>query len=128
MDFPESLWYTRDHEWVRFEGDEAFIGLTDFAKRELGNILYVDIPLAEDEFFEGEVFGTIEAVKTISDLCMPISGRIVAINQTLKRQPEMVNTQAYEAWMIRIRLSTPDGNDRLLTAQQYRELVGIINS
>lgn len=124
MNFPESLWYTKDHEWIRFEGDEAFIGITDLARRELGNVLYVDIPLDEDEFFEGQVFGTIEAVKTVSDLCMPISGKIVAINQVLKRQPEMVNTQAYEAWIIRIRLSTADGNDRLLTAQQYRELVG----
>jgi len=124
MNFPESLWYTKDHGWIRFEGDEAFIGITAFAKREFGNVIYVDIPLAENDFFEGEVFGTIEAVKTISDLCMPISGKILEVNPALESQSEMVNTRPYDVWMIRIRLSDPEGNEGLLTAQQYRELVG----
>jgi glycine cleavage system H protein len=124
MNFPESLWYTKDHEWIRFEGDEAFIGITDFAQHELGDIVYVDIPSLQKKLSREEVFGTVEAVKTVSDLFMPVSGEIAEINPALERQPEMVNTRPYEAWMIRIRLSDSEENKELLTSQQYRELVG----
>jgi len=124
MNFPENLWYTKDHEWIRFEGDEAFIGITDFAQHELGDIVYVDIPSLEKSLSKEEVFGTVEAVKTVSDLFMPVTGEVKEINPKLESQPEIVNIHPYEAWMIRIRLSAPDENEGLLTSQQYRELIG----
>jgi glycine cleavage system H protein len=124
MNFPQELKYTKDHEWVKIDGDVATIGITEFAAGELGDIVYVEVETIGESIETGEVFGTVEAVKTVSDLFMPLSGEILELNSELEANPELVNESPYgEGWMIKIRISG-DLPDDLLTAEEYGELVG----
>jgi glycine cleavage system H protein len=125
MNFPENLKYTKDHEWIRIEGNEAFVGITEFAQGELGDIVYVDIS-TEGETLEKEVvFGTVEAVKTVSDLFLPISGTILEVNKGLDGNPESVNSDPYgNGWMIRMSIGNAAELTDLLTAEQYKALIG----
>jgi len=123
MNIPDGLQYTKDHEWIKIEGNTATIGITDFAQGELGDIVYVDITTKGQEVAEHEIFGTVEAVKTVSDLYMPISGKVVDVNPVLDKSPEKVNSDAYgEGWMIKIELTGKASG--LLSAAQYKELIG----
>ena len=125
MNFPDNLHYTKDHEWVRIEGDEAFVGITDFAQQELGDIVYVEIETVGQKLDGGSVFGTVEAVKTVSDLFLPVAGTISEVNPNLNAQPELVNTDPYgEGWMIKMKISNPSDVDNLMTAEAYQNLVG----
>jgi glycine cleavage system H protein len=124
MNFPENLLYTKDHEWVRVEGDVAYIGITDFAQHELGDIVYVDIPSKGKSVAQHEVFGTVEAVKTVSDLFMPITGEVLEINPALDGSPELVNSDTYgEGWMIKCSVGNAAEISGLLNATAYKELV-----
>ena len=124
MNIPEELKYTNDHEWVRIEGDNAIIGITDFAQGELGDIVFVEVETEGEVLEKEEVFGSLEAVKTVSDLFMPISGEVVSFNSELLNSPEIVNTDPYGAgWIIRVKLSQASDVDRLLTADQYKTLI-----
>ncbi len=124
MNIPSELKYTKDHEWVRIEGKIATVGITDFAQSELGDIVYVDVDTLDDNVEEGEVFGSVEAVKTVSDLFMPLSGEISAFNEELEDEPELVNTHPYEkGWMIKISISNASQIDNLLDAKAYQELI-----
>ncbi|MDB2317151.1 glycine cleavage system protein GcvH [Flavobacteriales bacterium] len=124
MNIPADLKYTKDHEWVRIEGDHIVIGITDFAQKELGDIVYVDVD-TEGEVVEKEaVFGSVEAVKTVSDLFMPISGEVVAFNEALEDAPELVNTDPYlNGWMIKVEVSNPSELNDLLSPEEYKDLV-----
>jgi glycine cleavage system H protein len=125
MKIPEELKYTKDHEWVRIEGEHIVIGVTDFAQKELGDIVYVDVDTEGDTVEKDAVFGSVEAVKTVSDLFMPITGEVVAFNEELEDAPEMVNSDPYgDGWMIKVAVSDPSELDALLTAEQYKDLVG----
>ncbi len=125
MNIPENLKYTKDHEWVRVEGNDAYIGITEFAQRELGDIVYVEVETIDEELEEGEVFGTVEAVKTVSDLFMPVGGTVLEFNEDLEDAPESVNEDPYEkGWMIKLKLSDPSSVDKLLSADDYKELIG----
>lgn len=125
MDFPQELKYTKDHEWIRIDGDNAVIGITDFAQRELGDIVYIDISTLGKEISKDEVFGTVEAVKTVSDLFMPVSGKIMEFNKKLDTNPELVNQDPYnEGWMVKIALSDPAQVSELLSADVYSAQVG----
>ena len=124
MNFPEHLKYTKDHEWVLIEGNMATVGITDFAQRELGDIVYVEIDTVGESMAKEATFGTVEAVKTVSDLFMPVSGKIIEFNKSLESAPEAVNQDPYgKGWMIKIEISDPSEIDALLTAGQYGELV-----
>jgi glycine cleavage system H protein len=124
MNIPVELKYTSDHEWVKIEGDIATVGITDFAQRELGDIVFVDISTVGKEMSAGSVFGTVEAVKTVSDLFLPISGTILEINPSLESAPEAVNTDPYgNGWMVKIKISNPDQQSELLDAEKYNSLV-----
>ena len=124
MGFPNELKYTKDHEWVRIEGDEAVVGITDFAQSELGDIVFVEIETEGETIDKEEVFGTVEAVKTVSDLFMPLSGEILTFNPDLEDAPEIVNSDPYGAgWMIRIKLSDASELDSLLSADDYKDLI-----
>jgi len=126
MNFPENLLYTKDHEWIRVEGDFAFVGITDFAQKELGDIVYVDIPSKGKTISQNDVFGTVEAVKTVSDLFMPVSGQIAEVNPGLDAAPESVNQDAYgNGWMIKIGLSNKAELDGLLDAAAYKALLNL---
>jgi glycine cleavage system H protein len=125
MNFPEDLKYTKDHEWIRIEGDEAVIGITEFAQGELGDIVFVDINTVGQEVAREAVFGTVEAVKTVSDLFMPVTGTVLAVNEALADEPAAVNNDPYGAgWMVRIRIADRSELDALLTAGQYAAVVG----
>jgi glycine cleavage system H protein len=125
MNFPSELKYTKDHEWIRVEADQAIIGITEFAQRELGDIVYVDINTVGEEIKKEDVFGTVEAVKTVSDLFMPIAGRIAEFNKKLDTNPELVNSDPYgEGWMVRIDISEKGDLDDLLSAEEYQAQVG----
>ncbi|MFN3917292.1 MAG: glycine cleavage system protein GcvH [Flavobacteriales bacterium] len=125
MNIPSELKYTKDHEWIRVEGETATVGVTDFAQSELGDIVYVEIETKGQQLAQEEVFGTVEAVKTVSDLFMPVSGEITEVNSALESAPEAVNTDPYgNGWMIQIKLSNLSEIDGLLSADQYKELVG----
>ncbi|ACU06021.1 MULTISPECIES: glycine cleavage system protein GcvH [Pedobacter] len=125
MNFPSELKYTKDHEWVKIEGNEAFIGITDFAQRELGDIVYIDINTVGDEVAKDDVFGTVEAVKTVSDLFMPLTGTILEVNAALNDNPELVNTDPYgQGWMVKVTVSDAAQAEGLLTADAYKALVG----
>lgn len=125
MNVPADLKYTKDHEWVKVNGDEATVGITDFAQGELGDIVYVEIETEGDTIDANEVFGTVEAVKTVSDLFMPVSGEIIEVNEELEDAPEKVNESPYEeGWMIKIKLSDASELDSLMSADEYKEHIG----
>ena len=124
MNIPEELKYTKDHEWVKIEDGIATIGITDFAQKELGDIVYVDVDSLDDELDQEEVFGSIEAVKTVSDLFMPIAGEVIEFNEALEDQPELVNTDPYgEGWIVKVKV-TDKNEDNLLDAKAYKEVIG----
>ena len=124
MQFPADLRYTKDHEWIKLEGNTATIGITDFAQGELGDIVYIDINTVGTTLAAEAVFGTVEAVKTVSDLFLPIAGTVLEVNPALSAQPELVNTDAYgDGWMIKMTVSNPAGVDALLTSEAYAQLV-----
>ena len=121
---PKDNLYTRDHEWVRIEGNKAEVGITDHAQKTLGDIVYVELPDIEDEIDAGDEFGSIESVKAVSSLFMPMSGRIIAVNTELKDGPEIINEECYdEGWVIRMELSNQDESSELLTADDYKEFL-----
>lgn len=124
MNIPAELKYTKDHEWVKIEGDEAVIGITDFAQSELGDIVFVEVETEGENIESEEVFGSVEAVKTVSDLFMPLTGEILSFNSELEDAPEVVNSDPYGAgWMIRIKISDTSEIDELLSADQYKDLI-----
>ena|SRR5688572_12765846 len=121
--YPSDLKYTKDHEWVRMDGTEASVGITDFAQRQLGDVVFVELPLVGRRLKQGEVFGTIESVKAVSELFAPLSGEVTAVNADLGNHPEAVNGQPHDTWMIRVRPSEPAEAGSLLDASAYMELV-----
>lgn len=124
MNFPDNLHYTKDHEWVRLEGDSATVGITEFAQSELGDIVYVDIDSVGKSFNAEEIFGTVEAVKTVSDLFLPLSGTVDQVNPALSDQPELVNTDPYgEGWMIKMTVADTKEYENLLSAEAYKKLI-----
>jgi len=124
MNIPENLKYTSEHEWLRVEGDEAVIGVTDFAQGELGDVVFIEIETGGETLSQGDTFGTIEAVKTVSDLFMPVDGEVLEVNPALEESPELVNSKPYgEGWMIRIRITDKGQLDELLSAEDYRGLI-----
>ncbi|MBX7140259.1 MAG: glycine cleavage system protein GcvH [Chitinophagales bacterium] len=125
MNFPDNIKYTKDHEWIRTEGNIAYVGITDFAQSELGDIVYVDIPTLNQSLKKDEVFGTVEAVKTVSDLLLPVSGKILEINGALNDQPESVNKDPYgDGWMVKISVDNPAELNELMDAAAYGQMVG----
>ncbi|MDO7850679.1 glycine cleavage system protein GcvH [Hymenobacter convexus] len=125
MNLPATLHYTKDHEWIRVEGDVAYVGITDHAQKELGDIVYVDIDTLDKDVAQHEVFGTVEAVKTVSDLFSPITGTVLEVNSKLADSPETVNSDPYgDGWMVKISIAKPEELESLLTAETYGELVG----
>ena len=126
MNFPENLRYTKDHEWIRLEGETAVIGITDFAQRELGDIVYVEIETVGKSLAAETIFGTVEAVKTVSDLYLPVSGTIIEANPALAKSPELVNTDPYnEGWMIKMKMDNPADIQSLMDASAYGNVVGV---
>lgn len=125
MNIPANLKYTKDHEWVSIEGDIATVGITDFAQKELGDIVYVEVETLDQTLEKDEVFGTVEAVKTVSDLFLPLSGEIIEFNEALDSKPEKVNSDPYGAgWMIKVKVSNKAEIDTLLSSESYKELIG----
>jgi glycine cleavage system H protein len=125
MNFPADLKYTKDHEWVKVNGNEATVGITDFAQKELGDIVYVDISTVGEEVAKEQVFGTVEAVKTVSDLFMPVSGTVLEANKDIDSAPESVNNDPYgKGWIIKIKLSNPAEVNELLSADAYKKIIG----
>jgi glycine cleavage system H protein len=125
MNFPEELKYTKDHEWIKIDGDVITVGITDFAQKELGDIVYVEVETLDETLDKEEVFGTVEAVKTVSDLFLPVTGEIIAFNESLEDEPEKVNSDPYgEGWMIKVQLSDPSELEALLDVVAYKALVG----
>ena len=125
MNIPAELKYTKDHEWIRIDGDIATIGITDFAQGELGDIVYVEVETVDETLDREEVFGTVEAVKTVSDLFLPVSGEILEFNEDLEAEPEKVNEDPYGAgWMVRVKMSDASEVEDLLDAEAYKELIG----
>ena len=125
MLFPEKLKYTNDHEWIRVEEEFAYIGITDYAQGELGEIVFVDVDTVNKTISQGQVFGSIEAVKTVSDLLMPVSGEILELNANLENSPELVNNSPYEeGWIIKIKLSNPAEINELMSAVEYKTFIG----
>lgn len=125
MNIPATLKYTKDHEWVAIDGDVATVGITDFAQKELGDIVYVEVETLDQTLDKDEVFGTVEAVKTVSDLFLPLSGEIVAFNEDLESEPEAVNSDPYgKGWMIKVKISNPSEIDSLLSSEDYAALIG----
>ncbi len=125
MNIPNNLKYTKDHEWIAIDGEIATVGITDFAQRELGDIVYVEIETVGELLKADEVFGTVEAVKTVSDLFLPVEGEILELNEDLETSPEDVNNDPYDkGWMIKMKVSNPSDLDNLLTSEDYKELIG----
>ena len=125
MNIPANLKYSNDHEWVRVEGNEAFVGITDFAQGQLGDIVFVDVPTVCESLGQNEVFGSIEAVKTVSDAFLPVSGEILEFNEALENDPALVNKDPYgEGWIIKVNMANPAEVDTLLSADDYAKLVG----
>ena len=125
MNVPANLKYSNDHEWCRIEGDTAVVGITDFAQSQLGDIVFVDVPTVGETLVAGEAFGSIEAVKTVSDAFLPVGGEIVEFNDAVDADPALVNKDAYgEGWLVKVRMSNPADYDALLTPEQYAELIG----
>jgi len=124
MNLPENLLYTKDHEWIRIEGDTGYVGITDFAQGELGDIVFVEIETMGETLAKEEVFGTIEAVKTVSDMFMPVGGEILEVNPTLEESPDIVNKDPYgKGWMIKIRLTDPSEAENLMKAEDYKAIL-----
>jgi glycine cleavage system H protein len=125
MNYPAELRYTKEHEWIRMEGSEAIIGITDFAQNQLGDIVYVDISTVGKALGADDVFGTVEAVKTVSDLFLPVAGTIVSVNPLLEKQPELVNTDPYgDGWMIKMTVADPAAVEQLMSSEAYAAMVG----
>ncbi len=125
MNFPEELKYTKDHEWVRIDGDVVTIGITDFAQKELGDIVYVEVDTLDETLDKEEVFGTVEAVKTVSDLFIPVAGEVIEFNESLEDEPEKVNTDPYgDGWMVKVKASDVSQLDDLLSVEAYKEIIG----
>jgi len=125
MNIPSNLKYTKDHEWVKIEGDVATVGITDFAQSELGDIVYVEVETVDETLDADEIFGTVEAVKTVSDLFLPLSGEIIEFNEALEDEPEKVNSDPYgEGWMIKVKCSDLSQVEGLMSADAYKELIG----
>jgi glycine cleavage system H protein len=125
MNIPENLLYTKDHEWIRIEGNTGIVGVTDFAQGELGDVVFIEIETAGETLKKEEVFGTIEAVKTVSDMFMPVSGEVIEVNPALEESPDAVNKDPYgKGWMIKIKLTDPSETSELLTPEKYKALVG----
>jgi glycine cleavage system H protein len=125
MNFPANLYYTKDHEWIQLDGNVATIGITDFAQHELGDIVYIDINTVGKALAAEEVFGTVEAVKTVSDLFLPVAGTVIEVNTLLEKQPELVNTDAYgDGWMVKMTVSNPADVAALMSSEAYAALVG----
>ena len=125
MNIPANLKYTKDHEWISIEGDIATVGITDFAQKELGDIVYVEVETLDQSLEKDEVFGTVEAVKTVSDLFLPVAGEIIAFNDSLESTPESVNSDPYGAgWMIKVKIANMEEVDGLLSSESYKELIG----
>jgi len=125
MNVPSNLKYTKDHEWIRIDGDIATVGITDFAQGELGDIVYVEVETLDETLEREEIFGTVEAVKTVSDLILPVSGEIIEFNDSLETEPEKVNSDAFgEGWMIKIKMSNPDEVNDLLDDEAYKKVIG----
>jgi len=123
-EIPKDNLYTRDHEWIRIEGDKAEIGITDYAQKALGDIVFAELPEIEDEIDAGDEFGSVESVKAVSSLFMPVSGRIIAVNTELKDSPELINEECYDdGWVVRIELSNPDDSAELLSPADYEEFL-----
>ena len=124
MNLPQELKYTKDHEWIKVDGNEVLIGITDFAQQELGDIVYVEIETEGEELSKGDVFGTVEAVKTVSDLFMPVNGKLIEVNANLESEPETVNTDPYEkGWMIKVEIKDGSALDDVLSADDYLNLI-----
>ena len=124
MNYPENLKYTKEHEWIRVEENFAYVGITDFAQGELGDIVFVELPNLDEEFSQNDIFGTIEAVKTLADLFIPISGKIVAVNEDLEGQPELINTSPYEdGWIVKIEVTNKEDLESLMNNNSYKELI-----
>jgi len=125
MNIPSELKYSKDHEWVRVEGDVAFVGITDFAQEQLGDIVFVDVPTVGETLSQHEVFGTIEAVKTVSDAFLPVGGEIIELNEALDADPALVNKDPYgEGWMVKVKMAQASDLDTLLSAAEYEALIG----
>ncbi|MDT0539219.1 glycine cleavage system protein GcvH [Croceitalea sp. P059] len=125
MNLPSELKYTKDHEWVKIDGDVATVGITDFAQGELGDIVYVEVETIDETLDKEEVFGTVEAVKTVSDLFLPLTGELIEFNEALEDEPEKVNSDPYgEGWMVKIRFSNPAEIEELMSDAEYKELIG----
>ncbi len=125
MNIPDDLKYTEEHEWIRVEGDEIVVGVTDFAQGELGDVVFIELETEGEDLSRGDTFGTIEAVKTVSDLYMPVDGQVVKVNPALEDTPELVNSEPFgEGWMIRIKLSDPSQLDDLIPADKYSTMIG----
>jgi glycine cleavage system H protein len=124
MNVPENLKYTKDHEWLRIEGDEAYIGITEYAQGELGDIVFVEVETEGETFAKEEAFGTIEAVKTVSDMFMPVAGEVLEFNEELESSPETINSDPYDkGWIVKIKITNPDELAELLDASQYKQLI-----
>lgn len=125
MNTPSELKYTKDHEWIKVEGDTATIGITDYAQGELGDIVFVDVDTVDEDLNEGDVFGSVEAVKTVSDLYLPVAGTVLEVNADIEDQPELLNTDPYgKGWIIKLKISDSADLSTLLSAEQYQEVVG----
>ena len=124
MNTPDNLLYTNEHEWIRVEGNEAFVGITDYAQSELGDIVFVELPNTDDEFEKNDVFGTIEAVKTLADLFLPVSGKIVEVNEKIENEPELINSDPYnDGWLIKMSISNPDELNEILKPEDYKKII-----
>lgn len=125
MNVPSNLKYTKDHEWIKIDGDIATVGITDFAQGELGDIVYVEVETLDETLDKDEIFGTVEAVKTVSDLILPLSGEIIEFNDSLETEPEKVNSDAFgDGWMIKIKMSNPEEANELLNDEAYKKIIG----
>lgn len=123
LNLPENLHYTKDHEWVRIDGDSAFVGISDYAQDQLGDIVYVEMPEVGDEFSQGEEFGTLESVKAVSEIYLPLTGEIIEVNDALEDAPELVNKDPYENWLVRIRPADLSELDELLSVDEYLDML-----
>lgn len=125
MNTPSELKYTKDHEWIKIEGNVATVGITDFAQSELGDIVFIDVDTLDEELSANDVFGSVEAVKTVSDLFLPVAGKVIEINEALEDEPELVNTDPYgKGWIIKLEIPADADLSELLTAEQYQEVIG----